>query len=102
MTNFGSSHVSLLSYLGNSGTVTGRRDGVIFRDSAVGLLHIPDGTSNTLLLLERPPSSELRFGWFYVGIGQDGNGALDSVIGTREKNVLFEPIFRTMISRETI
>ena len=94
VTNFGTSRVSLLSYLGNSGTVTGRRDGVIFRDSAIGLLHIPDGTSNTLLFLERPPSADLWYGWFYDGVGQDGHGALDSIIGAREKNLLAQPRYR--------
>ncbi len=81
-------HISVMSYLGNAGTVTGKKDGVIYRDSAVTLVHIKDGTSNTLLMGERPPSADLRFGWFYVGIGQDGNGAMDSVLHTREKNLV--------------
>jgi prepilin-type processing-associated H-X9-DG protein len=80
VTNFGTSRVSLLSYLGNSGTGTGTKDGVI---------------SNTLLFLERPPSADLWYGWFYDGVGQDGHGALDSVIGARERNVLTPPRYRS-------
>jgi prepilin-type processing-associated H-X9-DG protein len=78
--------VSLLSYLGNAGTAAGRNDGIIFRGSGTNLVHISDGTPNTLLIGERPPSADLHYGWFYAGVGQDGSGSLDSVLGAREVN----------------
>jgi prepilin-type processing-associated H-X9-DG protein/prepilin-type N-terminal cleavage/methylation domain-containing protein len=86
--------ISLLSYLGNAGTATRRNDGIIFRDSGTNLVHIQDGTSNTILFGERPPSSDLYFGWFYAGIGQDGTGSLDSVLGVREVNRSFYPHYK--------
>jgi hypothetical protein len=45
-----SRHVTMMSYPGNAGSVTVKKDGDIFRDSAVAIVHIKDGTSNTLLL----------------------------------------------------
>jgi prepilin-type N-terminal cleavage/methylation domain-containing protein/prepilin-type processing-associated H-X9-DG protein len=81
-------HLSLMSYLGNSGTVGGRSDGTIYANSRVALTHISDGTSNTLLVGERPPSEDALFGWFYTAAGQDGYGTLDSVLGAREVNML--------------
>lgn len=82
-----SRHVSLMSYLGNSGVSHVNRNGVIYRDSRVSIAGITDGTSNTILLGERPPSADLTYGWFYFGVGQDGRGSLDSCLGTRELNV---------------
>lgn len=87
-------HVSVMSYLGNLGTNYSKQDGVIYRNSSVSLLHISDGTSNTLLVGERPPSSDLLYGWFYVGIGQDFGGSLDSVLGAREINISGFPGYR--------
>lgn len=95
LTIFGNTQrVSLLSYLGNSGTASGRNDGVFFRRSGVNLVHISDGTSNTLLIGERPPSADVRYGWFYAGVGQDGSGSLDSVIGARKVNRSIYPQYR--------
>jgi prepilin-type processing-associated H-X9-DG protein/prepilin-type N-terminal cleavage/methylation domain-containing protein len=86
--------ISLLSYLGNAGTAAGRNDGIIFRGSGTNLVHISDGTSNTILIGERPPSGDLLFGWFYAGIGQDGAGSMDSVIGAREVNKSIYPQYK--------
>ena len=43
---------------------------------------------------ERPPSADLRFGWHYASVGQDGAGSLDSVIGVRDPNVASESEYR--------
>jgi prepilin-type N-terminal cleavage/methylation domain-containing protein/prepilin-type processing-associated H-X9-DG protein len=80
--------VALLSYLGVSGTHGRANDGMFYRDSRTRLLDATDGTSNTLLLGERPPSDDFRFGWWYAGLGQDGRGSLDLVLGAREPNLL--------------
>jgi prepilin-type N-terminal cleavage/methylation domain-containing protein len=76
--------IALTSYLGNSGTRSGSFDGVLYADSRVRILDIKDGTSNTLLAGERPPSFDLYYGWWYAGYGYDGYGTGDVVLGARE------------------
>jgi prepilin-type processing-associated H-X9-DG protein len=76
--------VALTSYLGTSGTQTRLRDGVLYANSRTSLDHITDGTSQTLLAGERPPSFDILYGWWYAGGGQDGYGTLDLVLGVSE------------------
>jgi prepilin-type processing-associated H-X9-DG protein len=80
--------VALTSYLGVSGQNLFSHDGVLFADSAVRLTDITDGTSQTLLAGERPPSADFQFGWWYAGVGQMLTGSADSVLGVREQNWL--------------
>ena len=87
-------HVAVMSYLGNAGTRGGLNDGVLYPGSKTAIVHIQDGASNTLLVGERPPSFDLRYGWWYVGSGQDGVGTLDSTIGAREVNRSPYPVYR--------
>ena len=91
----GPRHLSVSSYLGNGGATTGDRLGAIYRNSKVGLVHVYDGTSNTLMIGERPPSFNLIYGWWYAGAGQDGRGSLDSVLAAREKNLSFYPSYQS-------
>jgi prepilin-type processing-associated H-X9-DG protein len=79
--------VALLSYLGVSGTQAAKKDGLLYQDSRHRLTDAADGTSNTLLLGERPPSHDFRFGWWYAGVGQRGTGSADLVLGVREPNL---------------
>jgi prepilin-type processing-associated H-X9-DG protein len=79
--------VALTSYLGVSGTDLLRQDGVLFLDSAIKLADVLDGTSQTLLLGERPASPDFYYGWWYAGVGQDRSGSLNSVLGVCEMNV---------------
>jgi len=79
--------VAFTSYLGVSGLDYSTKDGVLYQDSRTGLLEITDGTSNTLLLGERPPSADLQFGWWYAGVGQRVTGSADLVLGVREQNL---------------
>ena len=76
--------VALLSYLGVSGPTTPGQLGVLYTNSRVRLTDVTDGTSNTLLLGERPPSGDFLYGWWYAGIGQNGDGSGDHILGVRE------------------
>jgi prepilin-type N-terminal cleavage/methylation domain-containing protein/prepilin-type processing-associated H-X9-DG protein len=76
----------LTSYLGVEGVNTARRDGVLFLNSAVRLADVADGTGQTLLAGERPPSSDFVLGWWYAGWGMDQTGSGDAVLGVRAKN----------------
>ena len=87
--------VAFTSYLGVAGrdAVTAR-DGVFYQDSATRFADITDGQSNTLMLGERPPSADFRFGWWYAGVGQVSpvpgqgyTGSADLVLGVREPNL---------------
>jgi prepilin-type processing-associated H-X9-DG protein len=63
------------------------KDGVFVQDQRHGLLAVIDGTSNTLMLGERPPSADFQFGWWYSGTGQVLTGSADVILGVREQNL---------------
>jgi prepilin-type processing-associated H-X9-DG protein len=79
--------VAFTSYLGVSGLNYSTQDGVLFQDSKIRFAEIMDGTSSTLMLGERPPSSDLQFGWWYAGIGQRTTGSADLILGVNEVNL---------------
>ncbi len=81
-------YVAFTSYLGVSGKNYATKDGVFYQNSRINMLGISDGTSNTLMLGERPPSADFQFGWWYAGIGQRLTGSGDHVLGVREANLL--------------
>jgi prepilin-type N-terminal cleavage/methylation domain-containing protein/prepilin-type processing-associated H-X9-DG protein len=77
---------ALTSYVGVLGTAYHRPDGVLFQDSAIRLTDITDGSSSTLMVGERPPSTDFWYGWWYAGYGQAGTGSADMLLGARERN----------------
>jgi prepilin-type processing-associated H-X9-DG protein len=85
--SFGPVTIALTSYLGVEGTNQFKKDGVLFLDSKISLSDIKDGTSNTLLVGERPPSADRQLGWWYAGWGQDKDGSAEMILGVRELNV---------------
>jgi len=50
----------------------------------VNFASISDGSSNTLMIGERPPSIDLFYGWWFAGAGFDGSGVGDVSMGARE------------------
>jgi prepilin-type N-terminal cleavage/methylation domain-containing protein len=50
----------------------------------VNFAAITDGSSNTLMVGERPPSVDLFYGWWFAGAGFDGSGVGDITMGARE------------------
>jgi prepilin-type N-terminal cleavage/methylation domain-containing protein/prepilin-type processing-associated H-X9-DG protein len=58
-------------------------DGILYFRSEVRTIGIIDGTSNTLIVGERPPSKDLYYGWWFDGGGWDGSGTGDVVLGAR-------------------
>jgi prepilin-type processing-associated H-X9-DG protein/prepilin-type N-terminal cleavage/methylation domain-containing protein len=79
--------VAFTHYLGVSGDRAG--DGMLYANSHVRFADIIDGSSQTLLVGERPPSSNERYGWWYAGIGQSHDGSLDSHLAARQLNQSF-------------
>ncbi len=82
--NFGSYSVSFTGYLGVSGINTPAKNGVLNVNIRTKFAQITDGTSNTLMVGERPPSSDLVMGWWFAGYGQRGDGSTDVVLGTND------------------
>jgi len=73
--------VAFTGLLGVCGTAKGKNDGVIC-NTKVNITGITDGTSNTLLVGERPPSSDFFFGWWFAGAGYYDPGTTPSQDGT--------------------
>jgi prepilin-type processing-associated H-X9-DG protein len=81
---------ALTGYLGVNGRNQFKeahgQDGVLYVNAGVTLPGITDGSSNTLLVGERPPSNTLVYGWIWAGSGDSPYyGSTDVVLGVREK-----------------
>ena len=77
--------VACTDYLGVNGTNYQARDGLFTFDRSTRLAEIADGQSNTLLIGERPPSTDFWYGWWYAtGSGSISTG--DVTFGVAELN----------------
>jgi len=79
--------VAFTSYLGIEGASLEHKNGILYLDSRIRLADITDGSSNTLIVGERPPSADERFGWWYAGWGQNREGSAEMVLGMTELNI---------------
>ena len=82
---YGTDLVALTGFLGINGTDQLAYNGVLYINSKVTVKMITDGTSNTLMVGERPPSDGMVYGWWMAGSGDEPRfGATDVVLGTNE------------------
>jgi len=80
-------YVGVAGIQGNSNyNQTGDDQGILYWKSTVRLTDITDGTSNTLMVGERPPSADLQYGWWFASAGYDGSGVGDVLLGSRSTN----------------
>ncbi len=93
----GKSGRGFTSYLGVEGLNTIYRNGILHLDSYVSIGMVTDGTSNTIMVGERPPSGDELFGWWYAGWGQNRNGSAEMILGVEEYMTFSE--YYTICSR---
>ncbi len=77
--------VACTNYLGVNGVDYKTRDGIFTYDIPVRLAEIGDGQSNTLMIGERPPSTDFWYGWWYA-TGQGSLSTGDVTLGVDELN----------------
>jgi prepilin-type N-terminal cleavage/methylation domain-containing protein/prepilin-type processing-associated H-X9-DG protein len=90
--------VAFTEYLGVNGIhgLLTYKNGILFHQSRVRIAEITDGTSNTLMVGERPPSADFNFGWWFAGDGFDEQGTGESTLGAVESDywsVVLKPRF---------
>lgn len=83
-------NVGFTCYLGVSGDNDLAFNGVLYLDSAIRMEDISDGLSTTLMIGERPPSHDGRFGWWYAGWGTPAkSGRIDLFLATAESASIY-------------
>ena len=86
--NYGRTNYAGVAGYAGVGAGSDGASGVFANRTGVTLAQLTsaDGASNTILVGERPPSSNMAFGWWFAGAGWDGSGAGDVLLGAREVN----------------
>src|SRR5262249_3721366 len=86
--DYGSYKITFTGLLGVRGTRDTLDDGILC-NQRVTMTMVTDGTSNTLMIGERPPSNDYWFGWWFAGAGSQNmfnrliqRGTGDVVLGT--------------------
>lgn len=85
----GLANQAFTSYVGVNGINYSQQNGMLYSASQVRLQDVTDGPSNTLMVGERPPSSDFWLGWWYSGCGQVGHpawGSTEILLGVHETN----------------
>jgi prepilin-type processing-associated H-X9-DG protein len=79
---------ALTAYLGVAGIrgdAQGGKEGVLVYCANYRIADILDGTSNTLMVGERPPGPGITYAWWFAGAGYDrSSGIGDVILGARE------------------
>src|SRR5262245_54871874 len=79
-------YVAYTDYLGVNGQDQLAYDGILYVNSSVKVGHVTDGTSNTIMVGERPPPVDGYWGWWVAGSGpKPWFGAGDAVLGSNER-----------------
>jgi len=89
----GPDKVALLGYFGVSGSDQFAKgpdgyafNGILGVNRMISTEEIKDGTSNTLIIGEKPPSYDTEYGWWMAGCGDPcAGGATDVILGIAEK-----------------
>jgi len=90
----GPDKVALTGYLGVSGTDQFAKggdgfnwNGILGTNRMISTEEIKDGTSNTLMIGEKPPSYDKYYGWWMAGCGDPcAGGATDVILGVAERH----------------
>ena len=84
--SYGKSAPGILVSSNKYDPTTGNREIAASNKQGTTIVAITDGTSNTLMVGERPPSNNLVFGWWFAGAGFETRGGADVNLGMREYN----------------
>ena len=99
----GTDLVAMTDYLSVNGTDQLKLDGIMHVNGSYSFSAITDGTSNTLLVGERPPSEDLVYGWWMAGAGPYPHfGTTDVCLGVNEIKDVNNDVYDTYRQGELV